>query len=131
MLASTNRADVLDKVHNTKLSLTSTSAKLGHSHSKHSMCMFMTIYFSSYVVIRAGSFSWHAVEMHSLRENYDLYAFYPLEVPNYANLIQALLRPGRFDRHIMIDLPNVFERREILEQVCAIFVLRCIPFQPC
>ena len=31
-------------------------------------------------------------------------------------LDRALLRPGRFDRHITIDLPNVVERKEILEQ---------------
>lgn len=28
---------------------------------------------------------------------------------------QALLRPGRFDRHILIDLPTLSERIEILE----------------
>lgn len=31
-------------------------------------------------------------------------------------LDKALLRPGRFDRHILIDLPNLEERREIFEQ---------------
>lgn len=31
-------------------------------------------------------------------------------------LDKALLRPGRFDRHIMIDLPNLIERREIFEK---------------
>ncbi len=31
-------------------------------------------------------------------------------------LDQALLRPGRFDRHILIDLPTLIERKEILEQ---------------
>ena len=31
-------------------------------------------------------------------------------------LDKALLRPGRFDRHIAIDLPTVVERKEILEQ---------------
>ncbi len=31
-------------------------------------------------------------------------------------LDKALLRPGRFDRHITIDLPTVVERKEILEQ---------------
>lgn len=31
-------------------------------------------------------------------------------------LDKALLRPGRFDRHIMIDLPNMLERREIFEK---------------
>jgi len=30
-------------------------------------------------------------------------------------LDRALLRPGRFDRHITIDLPSVVERKEILE----------------
>lgn len=30
--------------------------------------------------------------------------------------IQALLRPGRFDRHILIDLPNLIERKEIFEK---------------
>jgi spastic paraplegia protein 7 len=27
-----------------------------------------------------------------------------------------LLRPGRFDRHILIDLPTLEERKEIFEQ---------------
>lgn len=31
-------------------------------------------------------------------------------------LDKALLRPGRFDRHILIDLPNLQERREIFEK---------------
>lgn len=31
-------------------------------------------------------------------------------------LDKALLRPGRFDRHIMIDLPTLVERQEIFEQ---------------
>lgn len=31
-------------------------------------------------------------------------------------LDKALLRPGRFDRHILIDLPNLLERREIFEK---------------
>ena len=31
-------------------------------------------------------------------------------------LDRALLRPGRFDRHITIDLPTVVERKDILEQ---------------
>merc|ERR1719340_191338 len=30
-------------------------------------------------------------------------------------LDKALLRPGRFDRHISIDLPTMIERKEILE----------------
>lgn len=30
-------------------------------------------------------------------------------------LDKALLRPGRFDRHILIDLPNLIERKEIFE----------------
>lgn len=30
-------------------------------------------------------------------------------------LDKALLRPGRFDRHIVMDLPNLVERREIFE----------------
>ncbi|KAG1683631.1 Paraplegin [Nymphon striatum] len=30
-------------------------------------------------------------------------------------LDKALLRPGRFDRHIIIDLPNLVERKEIFE----------------
>ena len=29
---------------------------------------------------------------------------------------KALLRPGRFDRHITIDLPTMIERKEILEK---------------
>ncbi|KAK8783980.1 hypothetical protein V5799_009655 [Amblyomma americanum] len=31
-------------------------------------------------------------------------------------LDKALLRPGRFDRHILIDLPTLAERKEIFEQ---------------
>ncbi|XP_043463268.1 paraplegin [Leptopilina heterotoma] len=31
-------------------------------------------------------------------------------------LDKALMRPGRFDRHILIDLPTLSERREIFEQ---------------
>lgn len=31
-------------------------------------------------------------------------------------LDKALLRPGRFDRHILIDLPNLQERQEIFEK---------------
>lgn len=30
-------------------------------------------------------------------------------------MFQALLRPGRFDRHILIDLPTLVERRQIFE----------------
>lgn len=30
-------------------------------------------------------------------------------------ILQALLRPGRFDRHIMIDFPTLAERKEIFE----------------
>lgn len=29
--------------------------------------------------------------------------------------MQALLRRGRFDRHITIDLPNLSERKEMFE----------------
>lgn len=36
---------------------------------------------------------------------------------NRADILdKALLRPGRFDRHIMIDLPNLTERKEIFEK---------------
>ena len=36
---------------------------------------------------------------------------------NRADILdKALLRPGRFDRQITIDLPTVIERKEILEQ---------------
>lgn len=34
-------------------------------------------------------------------------------VYSYGLQQQALLRPGRFDRHIMIDLPTLAEREEI------------------
>ncbi|XP_017772930.1 PREDICTED: paraplegin [Nicrophorus vespilloides] len=36
---------------------------------------------------------------------------------NRADILdRALLRPGRFDRHILIDLPNLIERKQIFEQ---------------
>jgi len=38
-------------------------------------------------------------------------------------LDKALLRPGRFDRHITIDLPTLIERREIFEQHLSTVVL--------
>lgn len=31
-------------------------------------------------------------------------------------ILKALLRPGRFDRHITIDLPTLAERKEIFEK---------------
>lgn len=35
---------------------------------------------------------------------------------NRADLLdKALLRAGRFDRHIFIDLPNIAERKELLD----------------
>lgn len=39
-------------------------------------------------------------------------------------LDKALLRPGRFDRHIMIDLPNITERKEIFEKHLSSIVLK-------
>ncbi|CAL8096428.1 unnamed protein product [Orchesella dallaii] len=40
-----------------------------------------------------------------------------LSSTNRADVLdRALLRPGRFDRHILIDLPTLEERREIFEQ---------------
>lgn len=36
---------------------------------------------------------------------------------NRADILdKALLRPGRFDRHITIDLPTLAERKEIFEK---------------
>lgn len=42
-------------------------------------------------------------------------------------LDKALLRPGRFDRHILIDLPNLIERREIFEKHLSDIVLEGEP----
>ncbi len=38
-------------------------------------------------------------------------------------LDRALLRPGRFDRHIHIDLPTLIERREILLQHMKVMIV--------
>lgn len=40
---------------------------------------------------------------------------------------QALLRPGRFDRHILIDFPDQEERRQIFEQHLKSIVLEHEP----
>lgn len=45
-----------------------------------------------------------------------------LSLSLYTNT-QALLRPGRFDRHITMDLPNLEERREIFEHHLRAIVL--------
>ena len=37
------------------------------------------------------------------------------EIIGFFSFLQALLCPGRFDRHILIDLPNLQERIEIFE----------------
>ncbi|XP_068622297.1 mitochondrial inner membrane m-AAA protease component paraplegin isoform X2 [Battus philenor] len=42
-------------------------------------------------------------------------------------LDKALLRPGRFDRHILIDLPTLQEREEIFERHCKNIVLEELP----
>lgn len=42
-------------------------------------------------------------------------------------LDKALLRPGRFDRHILIDFPTLEERREIFERHLASVVLESEP----
>ena len=43
-----------------------------------------------------------------------------LAATNRADILdKALLRPGRFDRQIMVDLPDVVGRREILTCICA------------
>ncbi|CAH2035977.1 unnamed protein product, partial [Iphiclides podalirius] len=42
-------------------------------------------------------------------------------------LDKALLRPGRFDRHILIDLPTLQEREEIFKRHCKSIVLEELP----
>lgn len=42
-------------------------------------------------------------------------------------LDKALLRPGRFDRHILIDLPTLLERKEIFERHLSTIVLEKKP----
>ncbi|XP_061382333.1 paraplegin isoform X2 [Danaus plexippus] len=42
-------------------------------------------------------------------------------------LDKALLRPGRFDRHILIDLPTLLEREEIFERHLKNIVLEKLP----
>lgn len=44
-------------------------------------------------------------------------------------LDMALLRPGRFDRHILIDMPTLAERKEILEQHMKPITLKQKPSQ--
>lgn len=42
-------------------------------------------------------------------------------------MFQALLRPGRFDRHILIDLPTLIEREEIFHRHLKSIVLEELP----
>jgi len=42
-------------------------------------------------------------------------------------ILQALLRPGRFDRHILIDLPTLEERKEIFEHHLKVIKLESKP----
>ncbi|XP_058834608.1 paraplegin [Topomyia yanbarensis] len=47
---------------------------------------------------------------------------------NRADILdKALLRPGRFDRHILIDLPNLIERKEIFEKHLSGIALEAAP----
>ncbi|XP_055586320.1 paraplegin [Uranotaenia lowii] len=47
---------------------------------------------------------------------------------NRADILdKALLRPGRFDRHILIDLPNLTERKEIFEKHLSGIALEASP----
>ncbi|XP_018565849.1 paraplegin [Anoplophora glabripennis] len=47
---------------------------------------------------------------------------------NRADILdKALLRPGRFDRHILIDYPDLIERKEIFEQHLKIIALEHSP----
>ncbi|XP_063910310.1 paraplegin isoform X2 [Zophobas morio] len=47
---------------------------------------------------------------------------------NRADILdKALLRPGRFDRHILIDLPDLVERKQIFEQHLRGICLNCPP----
>ncbi|XP_055524122.1 paraplegin [Wyeomyia smithii] len=47
---------------------------------------------------------------------------------NRADILdKALLRPGRFDRHILIDLPNLAERKEIFEKHLSGIALAATP----
>ncbi|XP_055627059.1 paraplegin [Toxorhynchites rutilus septentrionalis] len=47
---------------------------------------------------------------------------------NRADILdKALLRPGRFDRHILIDLPNLSERKEIFEKHLSVIALEASP----
>ncbi|CAO1312801.1 unnamed protein product [Diamesa tonsa] len=47
---------------------------------------------------------------------------------NRADILDnALLRPGRFDRHILIDLPNLAERKEIFERHLSVIKLEEAP----
>ena len=57
--------------------------------------------FSTLSIALIGFFMWNHFHIFSYRADV---------------LDKALLRPGRFDRQITIDLPTVIERKEILEQ---------------
>ncbi|CAG9137291.1 unnamed protein product [Plutella xylostella] len=99
VLASTNRADMLDK---------SKSKCFGPGGGESEQTLNQLL-----------------VEMDGTKSREGVVV---LASTNRADVLdKALLRPGRFDRHILIDLPTLIEREEIFERHLKNIVLEPLP----